>query len=126
MMTSEGLGNDLAVKIIEKLSESEEKILGTTSFNIYENINNIHVAIPQLLENPVVEDMEGELNEMPLEYGLAKRYLFSGEFSPIKFKEEDIGLDEVVILGMCLFHAKQLAIAHFENLVGNIELTENA
>jgi hypothetical protein len=125
-MTSEGLGNDLAVKIIEKLSESEEKILGTTSFNIYENINNIHVVIPQLLENPVVEDMEGELNEMPLEYGLAKRYLFSGEFSPIKFKEEDIGLDEVVILGMCLFHAKQLAIAHFENLVGNIELTENA
>jgi hypothetical protein len=57
---------------------------------------------------------------------LAKRYLFSGEFSPIKFKEEDIGLDEVAILGMCLFHAKQLAIAHFENLVGNIELTENA
>jgi hypothetical protein len=126
MITSDSLGNDLAVKIVEQLSEAEENILGTTSFNIYENINNIHVAIHQLLENPVVEDMDGEPSEMPLEYGLAKRFLFSGEYSPLKFKEEDIDLGEVSILGLCLFHAKQPAIAYFENLVASIEIRENA
>jgi len=125
VVTSERFGNDLAVKIIEKVDESEQKILGTTSFNIYENINSIHLAIQQLIESPIIEDMDGELSEMPLEYGLAKRFLLSGDFSPIKFEEEDVGLNEVAILGLCLFHAKQSALTQFENVISNIEI-ENA
>lgn len=126
MIASETLGNGLAVKIIEDLSESEKQILGSNLFNIYENINNIHAAIQQLLENPVIEDIEGELNEMPLEYGLAKQFLFTRDFSPMKFKEKDIDLGEVAILGLCLSHAKQPAISYWENILGSVEIGENA
>ena len=126
LITSESLGNDLAVKVIEKLSESEQSILGSNLFNIYQNTNKIHITLHQLLEQPVVEDMDGEPNEMPLEYGLAKRFLFSDEFSPVKFGEENIDLGEVASLSMCLFHAKQSAINYFENLVANIETIKDA
>lgn len=63
---------------------------------------------------------------MPLEYGLAKRFLFSSDFSPMKFKEENVDLGEVATLGLCLFYSKQPAITYFENIVSTIDLSETA
>ena len=126
MLTSDALGNEMAVRVVELQDKAEGDILGSTMFNIYENMNNIKTSIEQLIESPIVEDMEGEQTEMPLEYGLAKKFLFSGEFSPLKFKEENVDLGEVANLGLCLFHAKQPAIAYFEALLSKIELNKNA
>jgi hypothetical protein len=127
MITSEKLGNDLAVIVVEIMSNYDKEAHGDTSLNIYKNIINIHSAVRQLLDNPYTEIVDNKKEQMPLEYGLAKRFLCSDIVSPINLKEEEIKNSNLVpLLGMCLFHAKQPAIAYFENILDRIEINKNA
>ena len=119
--TSQAIGNDAAVRVIEVQNYHQIEILGTHIFNIEEGLNRLHEIGHELVESPVCIEVDGALEEMSFEFGMAKSILYTDALTPFVFSEEEIGPDEIAKLGLCLLYSKQTALPYFEELLEGFE-----
>lgn len=119
IISLEIFGSEIADKVVEIQDAEVKNVLDTNLFNIKKSITDIHQAVIRLLENPEFDNME-ENSSLPLEYSMAKEFVYSGKYDPFKFTEEHFDSGQIAILGLCLLHCKESAVANFSKILNDI------